>query len=149
MNCALRFMEAPVTAEPWDPVAVRRTDRERLRACDADREQVIDTLKTAFAQGRLAKDDFCMRTGQALASRTYGELAAINLSIPGRHCDAPPRSARVQPPGGMDKKTVAWGMFMILMPATLTIAFLTHYVGFFAMFLIAFIVVTVTAQPDG
>jgi hypothetical protein len=48
----------------------------------------------------------------------------------------------------MDKKTVAWGIFMILMPATLGIAFLTHYVGFFALFLIAFIGVTVTAQPD-
>ena len=138
-----------MTAGPWDPTAVCRTDRGRLRASDAEREQVIDTLKTAFVQGRLAKDEFCRRTGQALASRTYGELAAITLSIPARQGGAPPpRTARAHHQNRMDKKTVAWGIFMILMPATLGIAFLTHYVGFFALFLIAFIGVTVTAQPD-
>jgi hypothetical protein len=143
-------MEAPVTAGPWDPMAARRTGRDHLRACDADRERVIDTLKTAFVQGRLAKDEFCTRAGQALASRTYGELAAITLGIPAGPSEASPRrTARAQDQNRMDKKTVAWGMFMILMPATLAIAFLTHYVGFFAMFLVAFIGVTVTAQPDG
>lgn len=60
----------------------------------------------------------------------------------------PPRTVRVQARNRMDKKTVARGMFMILMPATPGIAFLTHYVGFLAMFLIAFTGVTMTAQPD-
>ena len=143
-------MEAPVTAGHWDPMAARRTGRDRLRASDADRERVIDTLKTAFVQGRLAKDEFYLRAGQALASRTHGELTMITLGIPARQNAAPrPRAARAPNPNGMDKKTVAWGMFMILMPATLATAFLTHYVGFFAMFLVAFIGVTVTAQPDG
>ena len=87
-----------MTAGPWDPMAARRAGRDRLRASDPDRARVIDALKIAFVQGRLAKDEFCMRAGQALA---------------------------------------------------LAIAFLTHYVGFFAMFLVAFIGVTVTAQPDG
>jgi Domain of unknown function (DUF1707) len=143
-------VEAPVTAGPWNPVTARRTDRDRLRASDADREQVIDTLKTAFVQGRLAKEEFCAHAGQALASRTYGELAAITLSIPPRPSEAPPpRAGRTPDQKRIDKKTAAWGMFMLLMPVTLGIAFLTHYVGFFAMFLIAFIGVAVTAQPDG
>jgi len=143
-------MEAPVTAAHWDPMAAHRPGREQLRASDADRERVVDTLKTAFVQGRLAKDEFCSRAGQALASRTYGELAAITLGIPARLGEAPPpRTTRAQDLNRVDKRTVAWGMFMILMPATLAIAFLTHYVGFFAMFLVAFIGVTVTAQPDG
>jgi hypothetical protein len=142
-------MEAPVTAGHWDPIGVRRTDRDRLRASDADREQAIDTLKTAFVQGRLAKDEFCGRAGRALAARTHGELTAITRSIPIRQSQAPPpRAARAQDRNRMDKKTVAWLMFLVLMPTTLWIAFLTHYVGFFAMFLIAFIGVTVTAQPD-
>jgi hypothetical protein len=34
------------------------------------------------------------------------------------------------------------------MPATLGIAFLTRYAGFLVMFVVAFIGVTVTAQPD-
>jgi hypothetical protein len=35
--------------------------RGRLRASDADREQVIDVLKVAFTQGRLTKDDLDLR----------------------------------------------------------------------------------------
>jgi hypothetical protein len=142
-------MEALVTAGQWDPMAARRAGRDHLRASDSDRERVLDTLTTAFAQGRLAKDEFCTRAGQALASRTYGELFALTLGIPGRQGEASPRRApRAPDPDRIDKKTAAWGMFMILMPATLAIAFLTHYVGFFAMFLIAFFGASVTAQPD-
>ncbi len=131
--------------------------RDRLRASDADREQVIDTLKAAFAQGRLAKDDFCARTSKALASRTYGELTAITASIPAmRSGPAPPgpaaraQAARAQATRSrIDKRTVVWVTFLLLMPATLETAFLTHYVWFFVMFLVAFVGVAVTAQPDG
>ncbi len=138
-----------MTPGHWDPIAVRRTDRDRLRASDADREQAVDTLKTAFVQGRLGKDEFCVRAGQALAARTHGELTAITRSVPARQTQAPPPgTARAQDRNRMDKRTVAWLMFLVLMPTTLWIAFVTHYVGFFAMFLIAFIGVTVTAQPD-
>jgi len=137
-----------VTAAHWDPMAAHRPGREQLRASDADRERVVDTLKTAFVQGRLAKDEFCSRAGQALASRTYGELAAITFDIPARLGEAPPpRTAPAQDRNRIDKRTAVWGMFMILLPVTLGITFVTHYVGFFAMFLIAFI--GVMAQPDG
>jgi hypothetical protein len=50
----------------------------------ADRERVIELLKSAFVQGRLAKDEFDARVGQALASRTYADLAAVGADIPGR-----------------------------------------------------------------
>jgi Domain of unknown function (DUF1707) len=53
-----------------------------LRASDADREQVIDALKTAFVWGRLTKDKFDARVGQALTSRTHTELAAVTAGIP-------------------------------------------------------------------
>ena len=53
-----------------------------LRASHVDREQVISALKTAFVQGRLAKDEFDARVGQALASRTRAELAVITADIP-------------------------------------------------------------------
>jgi len=52
------------------------------RASDGDREQVISALKTAFVQGRLTSDEFGDRVGQALASRTRAELAAITADIP-------------------------------------------------------------------
>jgi Domain of unknown function (DUF1707) len=78
--------------------------RGRLRASHADREQVIDLLKTAFVQGRLAKDEFDARLGQALASRTYAELSAVTADIPAAPIAAPvaapprkPASTRARP----------------------------------------------------
>jgi len=61
-----------------------------LRASRADRERVIELLKAVFAQGRLARDEFDTRIGQALASRTYGELAAVTAGIPVELTAAPP-----------------------------------------------------------
>ena len=57
-------------------------DRGRLRACHADREQVIGTLKAAFVHGRLTRDELDARAGQALAARTYADLAALTADIP-------------------------------------------------------------------
>jgi Domain of unknown function (DUF1707) len=143
-------MEAPVTEGPWDPItACLRTPHARLRASDADRERAIDTLANAFGQGRLTKDEFSVCAGEALASRTYGDLAAITFSIPPRPSEAPvPRTARAQNLDRMDRKTLAWAMFLLLMPATLGTGFVTHYIWFFVMFVAAFVGVTVTAQPD-
>ena len=67
-----------------------------LRASRADRERVIDLLKAAFAQGRLDRNEFDARVGQALASRTYGELAAITADIPAELTGALPRRLPVR-----------------------------------------------------
>jgi Domain of unknown function (DUF1707) len=53
-----------------------------LRASHVDRDQTISALKAAFVQGRLTKDEFDIRVGQALASRTQAELAAVTADIP-------------------------------------------------------------------
>lgn len=53
----------------------------QLRASDADREQVIDLLKDAFAQGRLTTDELDARVGQALAAKTCGQLAALTTDV--------------------------------------------------------------------
>jgi hypothetical protein len=58
-------------AEPADEIT---GGRGHLRASDADREEVIEALKTAFVHGRLPKDEFDARTAQAFAARTYAEL---------------------------------------------------------------------------
>jgi hypothetical protein len=139
-----------MAAGPWDPRAARVMGSGHLRASDADRERVVDTLKAAFVQGRLAKDEFAVRAGRALASRTYAELAALTADIHLRPTDIRPlrKPAQAQYRRRVDKKTVAWGICMLLLPTTLGAAFLTYYVGFLVLFLIAFIGVTVTAQPD-
>ena len=65
--------------------------RGHLRAPHADREQAIEVLKAAFAQEQLAKAEFETRVGQALASRTYAELAAVTAGIPARLTAGQPR----------------------------------------------------------
>ena len=69
-------------AGPGDEKAVSAVGRGHLRASHADREQVIGTLKAAFIQGRLTKSELDVRAGQALASRTCAELAAITADLP-------------------------------------------------------------------
>jgi Domain of unknown function (DUF1707) len=64
--------------------------RGHLRAAQADREQAITVLKAAYAQGRLTKDELEARAGQAFASRTYAELAALTADLPA----ASPTAAR-------------------------------------------------------
>jgi hypothetical protein len=72
--------------------------RGRLRASDTDRDQVIDVLKAAFVQGRLAKDGFDLRVGQVLAARTYADLDALTAGIPaGLTPQGPPSDRRTAP----------------------------------------------------
>ena len=69
-----------------------------LRASHADREQVIDTLKVAFVQGRVIKSELDRGLGLALAARTYAELAAVTAGIrAGPGLTRPPESALPQP----------------------------------------------------
>jgi len=76
--------------------------RGGLRASDADREQVIDTLKAAFVQGRLTEDELGARVDRAYASPTYAELAEVTADIPAE-------LARARPPRNPWRATkIAW-----------------------------------------
>ena len=101
-----------------DEIAAGAGGRGRLRASHADREQVISLLKTAFVRGWLTKDEFDLRVGQALASRTHAELAALTTDIPARLTGAQ-RSPELVP-GSANRKAVKaiacwtaalWSMF--------------------------------------
>jgi hypothetical protein len=72
----------PVTAGPGDQGAADAAARGHLRASHADREHVIEVLKAAFVQGRLAKEELNARADQAFASRTYAELDAVTADLP-------------------------------------------------------------------
>lgn len=56
-----------------------------MRASDADREQVADGLKTAYVEGRLAKDEYDARLGSTFAARTYADLDAVMSDLPRPH----------------------------------------------------------------
>jgi hypothetical protein len=60
-----------------------------LRASTADRERAVDVLKAGYAEGRLTKDEYDARVGQAFTARTLGELARITADLPGGHPAAP------------------------------------------------------------
>jgi hypothetical protein len=82
-------------AGPGGEIAAGAGGDSHLRASHADREQVIELLKAAFVQGRLARDEFDLRVGQVLASRTYADLTALTASIPaGLTGVQPPQPAR-------------------------------------------------------
>ena len=83
-----------MVAGPGGEMAAGAGGRGHLRASHADREQVIGTLKAAFVQGMLARDEFGLRVGQAFGSRTYAELAALTADLPaGLAAAKPPQPA--------------------------------------------------------
>ena len=85
-------------------------DRNRLRASDADREQVIEVLKTAFVQGRLTMDEFALRVTQAYASRTYADLDALTADIPAPLTKPQPPEPALHPDPDRKKLAASGGL---------------------------------------
>jgi Domain of unknown function (DUF1707) len=111
--------------ELGDDRAVRSTDRGRLRASHADREQVIDTLKDAFVQGRLTKDEFDSRVADVLASRTYADLAELTADLPvglpaARTPRRPAQPKHRRPKNRPENQTVRNGARVIAVTTVLT-----------------------------
>ncbi|MGH3736201.1 MAG: DUF1707 SHOCT-like domain-containing protein [Micromonosporaceae bacterium] len=67
-------------------------EQSELRAGDADRQKVADTLKQAVDEGRIGIDEYDERLGAAYAAKTYGELAAITADLP---APAPPARSQL------------------------------------------------------
>jgi Domain of unknown function (DUF1707) len=109
-----------------DEMAGPTGDRGRLRASHADREQVIGTLKAAFVQGMLDKDEFDLRVGQAFASRTYADLAVVTADIPAGLAAAPPPEPARAP-----------GQQPVLRPGPVMVAATVFSAGVWAAFLTA------------
>ncbi|HYB14756.1 MAG TPA: DUF1707 domain-containing protein [Streptosporangiaceae bacterium] len=99
--------------------------RSRLRASHADREQVIGVLKAGFVQGRLDRDEFDLRVGQALVSRTCGELAVLTADLSSGLVTVPRpgKAARARTRSPMSK--VVMGAAMTI-PAPVMVMALLH-----------------------
>jgi hypothetical protein len=122
-----------VMAEPGDHGAAAAGGHGRLRASHADREQVIEALKNAFVQGRLDKDELEARAGQAFASRTYAELAAVTADIPagipaGPAAEPAPGPAST-PARTLAKAAVRSGICLLIPLALVGIIALTNATG--------------------
>jgi hypothetical protein len=107
-------------AGPGDRTPATAAGRGYLRASHADREQMIDTLKTAFAHGWLTKDEFDARIGQTLVSRTYADLAAVIAGIPVGLAGVPPPR---KPSRRRVSNAVRWATSGFIIPAILAAAF--------------------------
>jgi hypothetical protein len=55
---------------------------ETLRAADRDRDQVAETLREHYAQGRLTMEEFDERSTAASTAKTMGELRALTADLP-------------------------------------------------------------------
>ncbi len=79
-------------------------DRPKMRASDADRQEVVERLRAALDEGRLKMDEYLERMGQASEAVTYGDLAPLYADLPEsgsvarREPAAPPVLAPTAPP---------------------------------------------------
>jgi hypothetical protein len=131
-----------VATGPWEPASAR------FLASDADRERVVDMLKTAFVHGTLTRDELTLQTGRALTARTYAQLATITTGL----IPAGPRPAtRIPGPRvrkrRVSKKVVVVSACATVLPPALTVAFLSYYGGFLVMMLFTFIGAVLSSKP--
>jgi DUF1707 SHOCT-like domain len=135
--------------QPQDPSVGWAAGGGRLRACDADRERVIDALKDAFAQGQLTKSELTRRAGQALESKTYSDLARATAGIPaGPAATAPPRQHAAPPARRVNWKVIAWVLSAIIVLPGLGVAFFaTYYGSLYIMLLLSGIASAATGTP--
>jgi hypothetical protein len=70
------------------------TPESQLRASDADRERVVERLRTHAGEGRLDVDELEERIDAALAARTVGELDVLMRDLPAFVPEPRPRERR-------------------------------------------------------
>lgn len=63
------------------PASVERVAAGQLRASDIDRAMVSDVLTTAYADGRITREELDDRTGLVLAAKTFDDLAPITADL--------------------------------------------------------------------
>ena len=82
-----------------------------VRASDADRDRVVDTLRVAVGDGRLTADEFGERMEAALSARTLGELAVLTADLVTGTAHAAARAeevVRIDQKGGSVQRTGQW-----------------------------------------
>src|SRR5947209_12304899 len=108
------------------PGGDERADRGRYRASHDDRDRVIELLKSAFVEGRLAKDEFDERVGEAMASRTYAELATLTDDIPPPREVVRPRARPRPHPRGSARKVALASVAGTIAPIVVVVAILLN-----------------------
>ncbi|MFG3252747.1 DUF1707 domain-containing protein [Streptomyces sp. NPDC048172] len=71
-----------MTSQPPEPTPSAVPPGE-LRASHADRDEVVERLRDAAAEGRLDLDELDERLERALKAKTHAELAVLTADLPG------------------------------------------------------------------
>jgi DUF1707 SHOCT-like domain len=70
-----------VNASLPEPSSVGLVAGGNLRASDADREQVLTVLSTAYAEGRLSRDEHDERVSRTVEAKTFDDLIPITHDL--------------------------------------------------------------------
>ena len=57
-------------------------ERGKMRASDADRDDVVELLNLAYSEGRLSKDEYDARLDSAMSARTFADLDQVLTDLP-------------------------------------------------------------------
>jgi hypothetical protein len=86
-------------------------DRQKMRASDHDRQEVVDRLRGAVDDGRLTMDEYVDRMGRAYQAVTHGDLAPLHADLPAA---APVARREAVPPAVTPPVRVAPGILASL-----------------------------------
>jgi len=89
-----------------------------MRASDHDRQEVVDLLRGALADGRLKMDEFEDRVGLAYQAVTYGDLVPLCADLPAAGSRTEPEAAR---PALAAPDRAPWGGVLADLPMTLRV----------------------------
>ena len=130
-----------------DEIAAGLEGGSHWRVSYADREQVIETLKAAFVQGRLTKDEFEVRVGPVFRSRTCAELTAVAAGIPAWAAVVQPLRAPARRSVTSAARALGWGAGAAIPLAVMlgVVAVLTGNVTLLALSIFAVTGVTAVA----
>jgi Domain of unknown function (DUF1707)/Domain of unknown function (DUF4190) len=95
----------------------------RMRASDAERDEVAAVLATGYAQGRLTKAELDERIDQLHSAQTYAQLAALTADLPGAMpvSPQPPVAAAAAGTNGLAVASLVCGLCQFLFPPVLTV----------------------------
>lgn len=116
-------------APPASPVG------DELRCTDADRDRVIDVLKSAYADGRLDQAEFDVRFDMTMKAKTYALLEPITRDLVAQPASAPvpspvkPARDLLPPPTTEERLLAALAQATTWVPIVVGPAILYYTVG--------------------
>jgi Domain of unknown function (DUF1707) len=103
--------------------------RYSLRASDSDRDEVVDRLRAATAEGRLRVGELEQRLEDAFRARTYGELDALVADLPATPAPTPLPARRRPGLPVLAGATLTLGITLSLLDAAVTTGFEHSHAG--------------------